>query len=230
MAANQLKTRFLATIIPLPISLFIANSNTFQIKGVSTLLVAVFISLIVQEIMCRYFLFKEENMDMSRRLGEVESLIQFSSQFGPFLASTMVLLAPFLLSTIFLTLIEIIAPGGLNLGMLGWVLLCVSLGLLIDPLTPTFFESNIPESLNYLTLYVSIVLVSFGAISDIDIGLFSSAISDQILICIALLNVRITYTVELGYNHRVSINSFTPSILALFAAVATNLTQVLPML
>ena len=230
MAAGQLKSRLLATVIPLPISLAIANSNLSQLEGVSTLLVAVFMSLVIQEIICRYILFKEENMEMSRRLGEVESLIQFSSQFGPFLASTMVLLAPFFLSAIFLTLIEIIAPGGLNLGMVGWALLCISLGLLIDPLTSTFLESNIPDSFNFLTLYVSIVLLSLGAVSNYDIGLSNSEISNQILICIALLNVRISTTVELGYNLRVSISSFTPSILALFAAMVTNLDQILPML
>ena len=227
MSGSRVKTRLLATILPLPFSLFIANSEYFSIEGVSSLLSAVFISLLLQEIFCRYLFFKEENMDLSRRLGEIESLISFSSRFGAFFTSILVFIGPFLISIIFLLLIEIIAPRGLNLNYLGWIFLSLSLGLLIDPLTPTFLEKSFSESVTYLTGYLSVVLIGFGAISDIDIGLFSSEISDQFLICIALLNVRITYTVELGYRHQASITSFAPSVVALFFAVAPNLFEII---
>jgi len=230
MTGGRLRTRLLATILPLPISLFLANSDYFVIENVSSLLMAVFISLLFQELFCRYFFFKEENMDMSRRLGEVERLIQYSSQYGPIFVSILVLFSPFLFAAIFLSIIEFIAPGGLDLTIGGWVILCLSLGLLIDPLIPTFLESSVSESVTYLTGYLSIVLIGFGAISNVDIGLFQKEISDQFLICIALLNVRITYTVELGYKHRPSITSFAPSVVALFVAVAPNILEIFPRL
>ena len=102
MTGSRVKTRLLATVLPLPFSLFIANSQYFSFEGVSSLLLAVFISLLLQELFCRYVLFKEENMDMSRRLGEVESLISFSSQFGAFITSLLVFISPFMMAIIFL--------------------------------------------------------------------------------------------------------------------------------
>jgi hypothetical protein len=222
MTRLHLTNRILATFLPLPLALLIANFPSLQISGTSSLLVALFTSLVVQEMLCRYLLFKDENQDFSRRLGGSEKLITISSQFSPLLTSMMVLLSPFIVSAIFLSSITFAAPEILNLSVTGWLFLCLSLGLLFDPLTSTFVESTLSEAVVASTGYLSVILIGIGAAS-----LVSDDFIYQLLICLALLNIRITFMLEFGYKRHTDITSFAPSVLALFFAMIPNLQSII---
>ena len=227
MVGELFGNRLLATLLPVPLALIIANAQIIPLEGVSSLLVALSVSLVVQEILCYFVFFKEQNVDLSRRLGAVEKLTRLSSKISPFLTSLLVLMSPFIVSGIFLLLVASVAADYLNLGNTGWILLWISLGLLIDPLTATFVESTFPEAITASTGYLSIILIGIGAVSTVSISLFDTEILSQLLICLALLNVRITYMVEFGYKKHMDITSFAPSIAALFVAMLPNLQDII---
>jgi hypothetical protein len=222
MARLHLTNRILATFLPLPLALLIANFPSLQISGTSSLLVALVTSLVVQEVLCRCLLFKDENQDFSRRLGGSEKLITISSHFGPLLTSIMILLAPFIVAAIFLSFVAFIVPEILNLSVIGWLFLFISLGLLLDPLTSPFVESTLSAAAVASGGYLSVILIGIGAAS-----LVTDNLIFQLLICLALLNVRITFMLEFGYKKHTDITSFAPSVLALFFAMIPNLQSII---
>jgi hypothetical protein len=223
MVGELFVNRLLATLLPVPLALIIANTQIISIEGTSSLLVALFFSLIVQEILCHFVFFKEQNVDLSRRLGGVEKLTTLSSKITPFFTSLFVLIFPFIVSGVFLLIVASVAADFLDLSNTGWIFLWISLGLLIDPLTATFVESTISNAITASAGYLSIILIGIGAVSTVSISLFNAEILSQLLICLALLNVRITYMVEFGYKKNMDITSFAPSIAALFVAMLPNL-------
>ena len=227
MGGELFLNRVLATLLPVPLALIVANTDIFSIEGTSALLIALFISLVVQEILCHFIFFKEQNVEMSMRLGGVEKLTNLSSRFSPFIASLMVFFFPFVVSGFFLLSVASVASEHVDLSNTGWILLWISLGLLIDPLTATFVETSFSEAITASAGYLSIILIGIGAVSTISFAQFDAQILSQLLICLALLNVRITYMVEFGYKKHMDITSFAPSIAALFVAMVPNIQEII---
>jgi hypothetical protein len=203
---------------PLPIALLISNLGIAFVDGISSLLMALFISLFFQELFMR-FLFQDENQILSRRLGNSETLMKFSSMTAPIIVAICVFFIPFILSVILLIAIHFSTPFISTFSILELGLIWFSLGLLLDPLTSAIIELDLSESATVCLGYLSIVLVGIGAIP-----LASDGIIFQFLLCLALLNVRAAFMLEFGYKHQTSLAAFAPSVVALFIAMIPNLT------
>jgi len=218
MISVPLSSRFASIMFPLAFAFLFANFNIIESAGITPLLLALFLSLIIQEFLTRYVLFPEENQALSRRLGVNDRLVSISGMTSPLITSAGVFLTPFILSTSILLVVTYTTPGLLSLSGWAWVVLSLTLGLLLDPLTAVVFETDFSQAATACLGYLSIILVAIGAIPVASDGLVF-----QLLLCLALLNVRITFMLEFAYKQHQDMTSFAPAVIALFIAVLPNL-------
>jgi len=219
MESTLFSNRLVSILGPLPIALLIANLGISSVDGISSLLMALFISLFFQELFMR-FLFQDENQILSRRLGNSETLIKFSSMTAPIIVAICVFFIPFILSVILLIAIHFSTPFISTFSILELGLIWFSLGLLLDPLTSAIIELDLSESATVCLGYLVFVLVGIGgAVNWANDGMIF-----QFLLCLALLNVRAAFMLEFSYKHQTSLAAFAPSALALFIAMIPNLT------
>ena len=172
-------------------------------------------ALVIQELLVRYVLFREENAEYSRRLVSNNNIKALRAKIGDVPMLLFVLLGPAMIGIAILFLMNSLTE--IHLSLLESVHLVVVVALLIDPISTVFLEHDIGNAISASLGYLTIILIAIGSVQVIE-GLFS-----HMLLVLALINARFAFYDHFCLKNNIDLTFLIPGLFALFIALLPNL-------